>query len=916
LLWGFFISMDIDMNFARNFDPDAPEGFATHLKEGYVIGLLPGIVIDVNDPEKLNRVRVEIDLIEPNTPWPNANDGWVSFIEPSVIPRGTGGHVSYKLVGARVMLAPIMGSPTNLVALGFLHNRADRPSELTQSIDQTHGMVTPGNVYSVKNDRNASRIDIYPHGVVQNITDKGDITHQTKDNARMSLTHDGDCKLENPKCFTSLANSGLVQQGNDSGAISVLHPEGQVDLQSPFGSGLSLQESQLIEKGPLSGISKDALKLSKLLPGKLYPILEKISYLKDFLSDSNRPDLIVKELMSFVDEFTDLDDILDESLSILDGISSKSPIKIAQSFASEIRENKNLGIADAIKQIKEQIPVIESGNFCSTLFSLLPDALSANITSQNTDYIERIFEIDPSQALKAALNIAIPGGVERINNLLNFDLLDKYDDIDSSLRKGQELNDLIAEVESEPPAINATEEELEAYSYYLNGLKSQKTDLFSEISSMLPEGIDLTSEAIDDILELKDSNDIAPAQLLIGYASQSFTKKLGDKITNFKDTKQKLNPIINLLDPSTTRNQVYSKGMNPEILDGYVKEGSAIGEDWSDLADLDFNELINKTLSPILSEVEDAINNTVEDFSQLIRKIPDTKAISNFVLNETKGIISAKGMDHGGSLEVSPDGGEMMAPDDLTKLAIASGTGDFGSVLGSFFFKDKGIEGGVEVLDFIQAKLKKFTVELGMKKGFRVKISPAGISIGLNGFPEFPNLSRLAKEVIGSKLEIKEAEAACNALKTAFAADSPGMNMVPGKLNMGSKAAPIKMRSSKIGVAGTDFVPFVTLTEESIVYLIEHLFNTAEFVLATHFDYNDYSTDEISNTWEDRVRYAYQNASSEEVEAVLEYLASIQGKASQLGTLMKNIINKQINPIKYLREMFEFTEDEEEQSTE
>ena len=898
------------MNFARNFNPDAPEGFATHLKEGFLMGWIPGIIIDVNDPEKLNRVKVEVDLIEPNRPWPNANDGWVSFMESCAIPMGTGGSTSHKLVGARVVLLPMMGSPTNLIAIGFLHNRSDRPSELTQSIDQTYGIVTPGSVYSVKNDREASRVDLYPHGVMQTVTKQGDITQRTEASAQISLTHDGNCTLENPKCFTSLANTGLLQQGNESGAISVFHPEGQVDVMSPFGSALSLQESQLVEKGPISGIAKDIANLGSFLPGKFNSILNKISSTTEAITyfASARPDQLVNKLLDLVGDFTDIDETINKSLSIIDKVSSSSPLDLAKSFASEFDVAKKLGLSDTINEVKKILPTIQSGNFLDAVIPLLPDSVGLGVSKEKLGYIEDIFDSNPDQALKSLLDMVIPEGVSAINNLFNFDLLGSIDKIEGLLKQGQDLNDLIADTTESPPPIDALPEELEAYQLYLTDLTQQKNSLFGALGELLPSDISLDDTIISDILSLKDSNDTSPAQLLIGHTSKSLMNSLGSKISSVGESSKRLSPLIDILDVSIV-DEVYSNGLSGDLLDRYIQNGIASGEDWQDLGDLNFNELLNRTVIPILSEIESSINDAVRSFGSVVQKLPDAKSVSSFILSETKGVISCKGLNHGGAIEISQEGGELLAPDNLTKLAISSGSGEFGSVLGKVFFKEKGIESGVEVLDFIQAKLKKFSVEVGMKKGFRVKISPTGISIGLNGFPSFPNLSRLAKEMIGDKLEIKAVKAACDKLESAFAADSPGMNMSPGKLDMGSQAAPIKMRTAKIGVAGTDFVPFVSLTESAVTYLLGHLSNTAEFVLAAHFDYNDYSNEYGSNTWQDRVNNAFSDR--EERTKALEYLGSIQGKSAQLAPLMKAMIIKQINPIEYLREMFEFTEDED-----
>jgi uncharacterized protein involved in type VI secretion and phage assembly len=211
---------------SRIFTPERPEGLATHLEEGFIIGWVPGEITSIDDPEKLGRIRVRCDLIQQDTDLPNANDGWVWVLEEFVANAVPGGTHRLLKVGTQVALLPMMGDPRQMILLGCIPSRIDRPWPEMDRSKEVYGSATPGQVFEIKNDAEASQLNAFPHGVLQHVSGKGDIMQQTAENARLQLLHDGTSRIENDKAFTTHTPDGTVVQRNAEGAQSILRAGG------------------------------------------------------------------------------------------------------------------------------------------------------------------------------------------------------------------------------------------------------------------------------------------------------------------------------------------------------------------------------------------------------------------------------------------------------------------------------------------------------------------------------------------------------------------------------------------------------------------------------------------------------------------------------------------------------------------
>ena len=122
------------MSFDRIIRPDNPEA---QVSENTIAGWLPGTITyiePVTSGEGLGRIRCKCDLLSGNTDVPNAWDGYVWVLEDSVLNGKSGGSHKPLHIGSQVALIPMLGDPTQLLMIGAIHSREDRPDPDRKSV--------------------------------------------------------------------------------------------------------------------------------------------------------------------------------------------------------------------------------------------------------------------------------------------------------------------------------------------------------------------------------------------------------------------------------------------------------------------------------------------------------------------------------------------------------------------------------------------------------------------------------------------------------------------------------------------------------------------------------------------------------------------------------------------------------------
>jgi hypothetical protein len=261
------------MSFNRVITPDRHEDQTVEAQTGGIVGWLPGIITAIEPAaygESLGRIRCKSDLISPGQNLPNSWDGYVWVLADFVVNGEQGGSHRPLQVGTQVALLPMMGDPTQLLMLGCLHSRSDRPNPLFDRSKQVHGSQSAGQTFKILNDKEGSRHDAYPTGVIHASTANGSAVSQTAGGARTALQKDGTATIENPKSSTSHDSQGTVTARSAGGAISTLNADGTVRvLSEKLGAELLLNKdgSQLFGVAPK--LTQLLTQASELIGGRI-----------------------------------------------------------------------------------------------------------------------------------------------------------------------------------------------------------------------------------------------------------------------------------------------------------------------------------------------------------------------------------------------------------------------------------------------------------------------------------------------------------------------------------------------------------------------------------------------------------------------------------------------------------------------
>lgn len=404
--------------------PERPEGRASHLEQGFVIGWVPGEITSLDDPEKIGRVKVRCDLIHQDTDLPNANDGWVWVLEEFVANATPGGTHRLLKIGAQVALLPMLGDPRQMILLGCIPSRIDQPHPELDRSKEIHGVATPGQVFDMKNDADASRIQAYPNGVLQTISATGDITNQTAEHARTQLSADGTARIENDKSFTMMTPDGAVKQKSKDGAETTLTADGKVEVKSATESKLTLDGKQSKMEGPLSDLSQTVNKVKSLLAGNLGTGQQIIKELNAYAAGIVPTGTIDRFLIDVDSGLTRLQKGLGENygagMDALKQLKGFSPKELGEAIAPQIEKMVESGIAKAVPQLQEIIgaagTVTEILEGAQKLFPEL---------KRGTAELETLLKglaHDPAMQLQAILANVAEDGFSAIANVAGLDL--------------------------------------------------------------------------------------------------------------------------------------------------------------------------------------------------------------------------------------------------------------------------------------------------------------------------------------------------------------------------------------------------------------------------------------------------------------------------------------------------------------
>lgn len=410
--------------------PDQISRRATHLQEGFIIGWVPGEITDLNDPEKIGRIRVRCDLIQPDTDLPNESDGWSWVLEDFVCNAAPGGTHRLLKVGTQVALLPMMGDARQMLILGCIPSRVDKPHPDMDRNNEIYGKATPNGVVTAHNDREQSRLDVYPTGVTQQISKDGDISMATREQARLQLSHDGTAKMENPKSVSQLTPEGTVIQRSAEGASSILRDKGTVELFSKFASGLKLDAVMGQLKSPLNKLSQLLKDAQKALPGYLQQAQGLLKQLKGLTGGVLGDQIDLDQLLGGADRAlgqlnTQLTGALEQGIKSLEQVQKFAPEDLVSHLAPQIQTVIDAGLHKFMPQVEallKQPGSLSGAALATQIQTLLPADLQAKLDlSKIVPFLDSLRH-DPAAQAEAVLDAVMPQGFKPVESLVSLGL--------------------------------------------------------------------------------------------------------------------------------------------------------------------------------------------------------------------------------------------------------------------------------------------------------------------------------------------------------------------------------------------------------------------------------------------------------------------------------------------------------------
>lgn len=342
-------------NFSKLTDPVNPQSY-----EDKFIGVIPGIVISNDDPEKIGRVKVECPIIAQGEPLPNGADGWVSVTTLFTLNEVEGGMLCPLEEGTQVLLAPIMGDITSMVVIGSLFNRLDRPyHEFDRSRGITGTMSKSGKIKISDDSVEGKGAEVLqlPSGYRESISGEGSKLIESPFGATLGIDHDGGIRIENEKSHFALSKEGLISQSNGSGAHLTFDADGEISLYSAGSPHLKLTREGVTVKAQKDKITdlKKGLEtsLSGAFAGTLntYNVLSAISSNLDSKSISR--EYTTKLLVDTFDTADKNFDNYQKSNSFLAELEEISALDMGQRVVNQIDLYREYGLDKLSKTIEK-----------------------------------------------------------------------------------------------------------------------------------------------------------------------------------------------------------------------------------------------------------------------------------------------------------------------------------------------------------------------------------------------------------------------------------------------------------------------------------------------------------------------------------------------------------------------------------
>jgi len=681
------------MSFDQLVRPTFAEARSTALQEGYMYGLVPGVVTNVDDPEKIGRVQVECSIIEQGVNLPNSNDGWIPVMESFVVNSMTGGSHSFIQVGSQVVMSCLFGDPRQMIVVGCLPSRVDRPHPDLDRASGTYGSATPNETIEAYCDTDNSAVISRPNGVLQTISGEGDLMIQTEERGRMQLRQDGTASLSNDLSHTILSKDGEVSQRSAAGAASILRADGKVEISSSSAARLQLDGRDGLLEGPLNSLSQAIAEVRTTLSGALGKAqglltdLEAIA--QDFLPGSDLESFL-NDAGSVLEELKGLNQSLgtgSESLQKLQGFSVE---ELGRSLLPQVA--KMAGLGDLTQQIEPLLqPGITGEVIAQRIVGLLPDDLAKVFPFEAIATVLDGLQHDQPMQLQAILGAVLPDGFRSIRNIIGLDLHRTLNQIKQAIVDFQAIP---LPPDAPPPTVNPLDLAVRALRVHLPSAIAQLFD----------------DQAIASILQSPNLDDAI--QTLLGESLAGITTQASKAVEHLQGAAGTLEPlgqVINGLltgvDSTDALQSLRSAGVLPN-------------------AQAPTGETLRTALLSEAHRLAPAIATGLRTVNRLLNAVPSGEAGAKIRATQTIAQMETYLGSAGAIAQVTPLMASLVSPGGTSQIFAGVAGAGLMSPLGSFSF---GIGGG-SLVSTVGLALQTFQ-SAGRAAGIR--LSPeAGVSLG------------------------------------------------------------------------------------------------------------------------------------------------------------------------------------------
>lgn len=649
------------MSFESIFKTDTVESHATHLKEGFLMGWIPGIITDLRDPEMIGRVKVRCDLLAENVDLPNENDGWVWVLEEFCLANRSGGTHRMLEVGTQVAMIPMMGDARQMLIIGCLPSRVDRPPEGADRAEKRYGKQTPGGVIEMNDDKKAAKITTFPHGVLQGVTGTGDIIYETRDKARFSLTQDGNSLLGNDLASLQAGKNGDVSLFSGGSATANFSADGQVAIASPNQAVLSLDGSTALVTGPNPQVSQRLNQLKGLLLGCFYYADQDLKTLEAMTNDFNderiQPIVFLEKTRQALKRlYQGIGSNLSQSVKEFNELKEYSVIDFSKCCEGQIKEALRLGLGELIEVVKS-VAGKSGEEIAESLKNDIPEKFLNTLDLGNRiEIFRRLSDLKPTlNALRynpdfqteLILSTLSPQGWSGIEILFGLGIADKIEKLEEAINPKEKLDQLANAMtpkdekkwwEDLSDRINSVKGLLDPKLIEFISDKTENFNVFewSEQDKLSESGISipyssslLKSVPLEEGKEKPDwytlDNQLVPGEsplaILLGTIFKGMMDKISDRLTELQNQQEIIDKIDELYVLAETL--VFDDANTEKILFFIDKLGGTVGKDENPIAIATF-DLLPRLYKELIEKVKPLIEETWIDANSLINWIPES----------------------------------------------------------------------------------------------------------------------------------------------------------------------------------------------------------------------------------------------------------------------------------------------------